>query len=58
MPYEPGRVVDVAVELGYHLGSRWTVEAGYRTVEGGADVEEVYAFAWLHYPVVSLTWAY
>lgn len=54
----PGRAVDVAVELGYHLGSRWTVEAGYRTVEGGADVEEVYAFAWLHYPVVSLTWAY
>jgi len=30
------------------------VSAGYRTVEGGADVDEVYNFAWLHYAVGSL----
>jgi hypothetical protein len=34
----------------------WTVQLGYRTVEGGADVEEVYSFAWLHYGAVSLVW--
>jgi hypothetical protein len=52
----PGRAVDAAVKLGYDLGERWSVLAGYRTVEGGADVEEVYSFAWLHYAALSLTW--
>jgi hypothetical protein len=32
------------------------VQAGYRMVEGGADVDEVYAFGWLHHAVVSLVW--
>ena len=27
----------------------------YRTLEGGADVDSVYSFAWLHYALVSLT---
>ena len=53
----PGRAVDAAIEVGYDLSPRWTVQTGYRTVEGGADVEEVYAFAWLHYPTVSLRWS-
>jgi hypothetical protein len=52
----PGRAVDATVRLGYDLGHRWTVLAGYRTVEGGADVTEVYAFAWLHYATIALTW--
>jgi hypothetical protein len=26
---------------------------GYRTVEGGADVDAVYNFAWFNYAVVS-----
>jgi hypothetical protein len=52
----PGRAVDAALEVGYDLAERWTVQAGYRTVEGGADVDEVYTFAWLHYAVVSLAW--
>ena len=30
--------------------------AGYRTVEGGANVEETYNFAWLHYAVASVRW--
>lgn len=33
-----------------------SLHAGYRTVEGGADVEEPYNFAWLHYLVVSGCW--
>ena len=52
----PGRAVDAALEVGYDLAERWTVQAGYRTVEGGADVDEVYTFAWLHYAVASLAW--
>jgi len=52
----PGRAVDAALKVGYDVGERWTIQTGYRTVEGGADVEEVYAFAWLHYAVVSLAW--
>ena len=50
----PGRAEDVSLQAGYDLSDRWTISAGYRTVEGGADVDSVYAFAWLHYGVVSL----
>lgn len=52
----PGRAVDATLKLGYDVGDRWSVLAGYRTIEGGADVDEVYSFAWLHYAVVSVTW--
>jgi hypothetical protein len=52
----PGRAVDAALKLGYDVGDRWSILAGYRTIEGGADVEAVYSFAWLHYAVVSVTW--
>ncbi|MFW5951383.1 MAG: hypothetical protein ACOCVZ_04635 [Gemmatimonadota bacterium] len=52
----PGRAEDAALELGYDLADRWTLELGYRTVEGGADVDEVYTFAWLHYAVASVIW--
>jgi hypothetical protein len=52
----PGRAEDVALELRRDLTDAWSFEAGYRMVEGGADVDEVYAFAWLHYAVLSLVW--
>jgi hypothetical protein len=52
----PGRAIDAAIKAGYDLSDRWTLSVGYRTVEGGADVESVYNFAWLHYAAVSLTW--
>ncbi len=50
----PGRAEDVAVKLRYDPGRRWAVAAGYRTVEGGADVDAVYTFAWLHYAALSV----
>lgn len=50
----PGRAVDASLKLGYDVTDRWSVRAGYRTLEGGADVEEVYSFAWLHYAVLSV----
>jgi hypothetical protein len=52
----PGRAIDATAKLGYDPGERWSVLAGYRTVEGGADVEEVYNFAWLHYAALSIVW--
>jgi hypothetical protein len=52
----PGRAEDVALKVGFEPSDRWMIRAGYRTVEGGADVSEVYTFAWLHYAVVSVAW--
>ena len=49
----PGRAFDVALKLGHDFNERWGLTAGYRTIEGGADVDAVYNFAWLHYAVVS-----
>jgi len=49
----PGRAIDLALKLGYDLNDRWTLTAGYRMVEGGADIDEVYNFAWFQYAVVS-----
>ena len=52
----PGRAIDAAVKLGYDVSDDLTLQAGYRTLEGGADVEETYNFAWLHYAVASIVW--
>lgn len=49
----PGRAEDASLKIGWDLGEGWFLYAGYRTVEGGADVDEVYNFAWLHYAVIS-----
>ena len=54
----PGRAEDVAIKVGYDLGRRWTLAGGYRTVEGGADVDAVYTFAWLHYAVLSAAYRF
>jgi hypothetical protein len=49
----PGRAEDLSLKLAYDINERWTVTGGYRTVEGGADTDEVYNFAWFHSAVVS-----
>jgi hypothetical protein len=43
-----GRAIDFAATLEYRPAPRWGVFGGYRTIEGGADVDTVYAFAWLN----------
>ena len=53
----PGRAEDVAVKFGYRVTSRLSLHAGYRMVEGGADVPSTYSFAWLHYAVASVRWS-
>jgi hypothetical protein len=52
----PGRAIDAALSLQRELGQRWSVRGGYRMVEGGADVDAVYTFVWLHYATVALAW--
>jgi hypothetical protein len=54
----PGRAEDFSLKLRCGITRNLCVSAGYRTLEGGADVEEVYNFAWLHYAVVSLSYIY
>jgi hypothetical protein len=49
-----GRAFDIATKLGYAISDRWEIAFGYRTIEGGADVEQVYIFAWLHFAVGSI----
>jgi hypothetical protein len=54
----PGRAEDAALKLHFDLDEHWSFAGGYRTVEGGADVDEVYNFAWLHYAVLSAAYAF
>ena len=49
----PGRAEDLGLKVAYDINEQWTVSAGYRTVEGGADTDEVYNFAWFNSFVVS-----
>jgi hypothetical protein len=48
-PGGQGRAEDVALSFYYRLRNNIRIRAGYRFVEGGADVEEVYNFAFLNY---------
>jgi len=49
-----GRAVDAAVKARYAFGKGWYAEAGYRTLEGGSDNDEVYTFAWIHYALAAV----
>jgi hypothetical protein len=53
-----GRAFDVALKGRYELGPRVDLAVGYRTLEGGADVDAAYTFAWLHYAVASVAWRF
>jgi hypothetical protein len=50
----PGRAVDASLKVNYDVTERYWVGVGYRIVEGGADVEQVYTFAVLQYAVASV----
>jgi hypothetical protein len=44
-----GRAEDIFAGLVVRAGKQWSVKAGYRFLEGGADNDEVYTFALVHY---------
>ncbi|UCF79216.1 MAG: hypothetical protein JSW03_02885 [Candidatus Eiseniibacteriota bacterium] len=54
----PGRAEDASLKLYGDIDPHWSVSIGYRTLEGGADVDEVYNFAWLHYAVASVSYSF
>lgn len=43
-----GRAFDIGLFAERRIGEAFSVFAGYRTIEGGADNAEVYNFAWIH----------
>jgi hypothetical protein len=49
-----GRAIDFGGRLRYALTDRWSAGVGYRTIEGGADVDRVFNFAWLNAAVASV----
>ncbi len=51
----PGRALDATIRVGRAMGDGWHLSAGYRTVEGGADVDDVYAFAWFNFLTLAVT---
>lgn len=53
-----GRAFDVAAKLQYELTDRWNAAFGYRTIEGGADVDDVFNFAWLNFAVASIGYGF
>ena len=46
---EQGRAEDIFAGIVVDAGRHWSVKAGYRFLEGGADNDEVYTFAAVHY---------
>jgi hypothetical protein len=50
-----GRAEDVMAALRVGFGERVDARVGYRVLEGGSDVDEVYGFALFHYAVAGIT---
>jgi len=44
-----GRAEDIFAGIVVQAGRQWSIKAGYRFLEGGADNDEVYTFALVHY---------
>ena len=54
----PGRAVDAAIKLTCDIKRHWRVGGGYWTIEGGADTDSVYNFAWIHFAAFSLDYRF
>ena len=48
-----GRAVDLGLFMRFDITRQWYVGGGYRLLEGGADNDEVYNFAWFNYLLLS-----
>jgi hypothetical protein len=49
-----GRAEDVSLKGVFRVSNRVELDVGYRLLEGGADNDEVYTFAFFHYAVAGL----
>jgi hypothetical protein len=48
-----GRAADLGLFAHYDITRQWYAGGGYRLLEGGADNDEVYNFAWFNYLLLS-----
>ncbi len=53
-----GRATDVWLGLSYNVSDSFTLQSGYRILEGGADVDQVFNFSWINYVTVSATFRF
>lgn len=51
-----GRAEDILLALAGDIDDNLRIKVGYRFLEGGADNDEVYTFALVHYLVVGIVW--
>jgi hypothetical protein len=49
-----GRAFDLGLKLTYDLSDQWYLGGSYRLLEGGADNDTVYNFAWFNYLLFSI----
>jgi hypothetical protein len=54
----PGRAFDFFLGGKVPLSDNLSVKAGYRILEGGADVDEVYNFTLINFASVGLGWEF
>lgn len=53
-----GRAEDILLAFQVHLNANLALKAGYRILEGGANVEEVYNFALIHFLTAGITYRF
>jgi hypothetical protein len=51
-----GRATDAALLFNFGLSEKWSLFTGYRLLEGGADVDEVYNFSWINFALFGLVY--
>lgn len=54
-PMGQGRAFDTAITANLRLMENLKLTAGYRFLEGGADVDEVYNFSWINFGLIGLS---
>ncbi|MBK6355095.1 MAG: hypothetical protein IPF46_17325 [Saprospiraceae bacterium] len=53
-----GRAEDVLIAATYNFSKNFSIRAGYRILEGGADNDRVYNFALFHYASVGISYTF
>jgi len=54
----PGRAIDFSARLEHRVNDAWQLAAGYRALEGGADIDEIYNFAWFNTAFVAFEYRF
>ena len=53
-PQGQGRAFDASLTASFNVVENWHLTAGYRFLEGGADVDEVYNFAFINFASIGI----